>query len=181
MNKHITLATCCLLLISMQALADRPAMSERTEIIEPEEVDISTSTDHRPATEAVNEAATIEDNTEVEARPEKEPVIRVYNRTTDTEVKDDVIDEQPEVKDDIIDEQPEAKGDVIEVQPDSTLPVRVLDFPRRGMNMEKVKNELGQPLKVSPAVGTPPITRWTYSDRIVYFEYSSVVHVVALP
>lgn len=170
MNKHITLATCCLLLISTQALADRPAMSERTEIFEPEEVDISTSTDHRPAAEAVNEAATTEDNTEVEGAPEKEPVIRVYNRTTDTEVKGDVIEEQPEVK-----------GDVLEVQPDGTLPVRVLDFPRRGMSMEKVKNELGQPLKVSPAVGTPPITRWTYSDRIVYFEYSSVVHVVALP
>lgn len=159
MNKHITLATCCLLLISTQALADRPAMSERTEIFEPEEVDISTSTDHRPAAEAVNETASTEDNTEVEATPEKEPVIRVYNHTTGTEVT----------------------GDVIELQPDSTLPVRVLDFPRRGMSMEKVKNELGQPLAVSPAVGTPPITRWTYSDRIVYFEYSSVVHVVAVP
>lgn len=159
MNKHLTLATCCLLLISTQALADRPAMSERTEIFEPEEVDISTSTDHRPAAEAVNEAATTEDNTEVEAAPEKEPVIRVYNHTTDTEVT----------------------GDVIELQPDVTLPVRVLDFPRRGMNMEKVKNELGQPIVASPAVGTPPITRWTYSDRIVYFEYSSVVHVVAIP
>lgn len=159
MNKHITLATCCLLLISTQALADRPAMSERTEIFEPEEVDISTSSDHRPAAEAVNEAATAEDNTEVEAAPEKEPVIRVYNHTTDTEVT----------------------GDVIELQPDDTLPVQVLDFPRRGMNMEKVKNELGQPIVASPAVGTPPITRWTYSDRIVYFEYSSVVHVVAVP
>lgn len=159
MNKHITLATCCLLLISTQALADRPAMSERSEIFEPEEVDISTSSDHRPATEAMDETATTEDNTEVEATPEKEPVIRVYNHTIDTEVT----------------------GDVIEVQPDGTLPVRMLDFPRRGMSMEKVKNELGQPLEVLPAVGKPPITRWTYSDRIVYFEYSSVVHVVAAP
>ncbi|MDA3869848.1 MAG: hypothetical protein PF589_07885 [Gammaproteobacteria bacterium] len=116
MNKDITLATCCLLLLSTQALADRPATSERTEIFEPEAGDISTSTDHRPAAEAVNEAATTEDNTKVKAAPEKEPVIRVYNHTTDTEVT----------------------GNIIELQPDGTLPVRVLDFPRRGLSMEKV-------------------------------------------
>ena len=57
--------------------------------------------------------------------------------------------------------------------------VRTLDFPRRGMTQDKVQNELGRPVEIIPAVGKPPITRWVYDDRIVYFEYSSVIHVVA--
>ncbi len=73
----------------------------------------------------------------------------------------------------------EITGDVIELQAGETLPVRLVDFPRRGMTMEKVRNELGQPLTISDTVGKPPITSWTYNDRVVYFEYSSVVHVVA--
>ena len=70
-------------------------------------------------------------------------------------------------------------GDALELQPGETLPVRELDFPRRGMTMDKVQNELGSPLDISPTVGKPPITSWTYEDRIVYFEHSTVVHVVA--
>lgn len=70
-------------------------------------------------------------------------------------------------------------GDVLEIQPGETVPVTVLDFPRRGMTMDKVQNELGRPVEVSDTVGDPPITSWTYADRIVYFEYSTVLHVVA--
>ena len=69
-------------------------------------------------------------------------------------------------------------GDVIELQSNEILPIRVMDFPRRGMTMEKVKNELGEPLEVSDMIGKPPIISWTYNDRVVYFEYSRVVHVV---
>jgi len=57
--------------------------------------------------------------------------------------------------------------------------VRVLDFPRRGMSTDKVKNELGQPAEIIPSIGQPPISRWVYDDRTVYFEYSTVLHVVA--
>jgi hypothetical protein len=57
--------------------------------------------------------------------------------------------------------------------------VRQLDFPRRGMTEDKVQNELGRPLEIVPAIGTPPIGRWVYNDRIVYFEHSTVLHVVA--
>ncbi len=57
--------------------------------------------------------------------------------------------------------------------------VRVLDFPRRGMSTDKVKNELGQPTEIIPSIGQPPISRWVYDDRTVYFEYSTVLHVVA--
>ena len=56
---------------------------------------------------------------------------------------------------------------------------RLVDFPTRGMDMKKVINELGQPTTRFPAVGNPPITRWKYPDRTVFFEYSHVIHVVA--
>ena len=80
--------------------------------------------------------------------------------------------------------QQEQTGDVVtlppkEMQAGETLQIRLLDFPRRGMTMDKVRNEIGQPNYASEAVGKPPITSWTYSDRIVYFEYSKVLHVVA--
>lgn len=57
--------------------------------------------------------------------------------------------------------------------------IHLIDFPRRGMTSDKVKNELGQPSEIIPSVGQPPISRWVYDDRTVYFEYSSVIHVVA--
>lgn len=70
-------------------------------------------------------------------------------------------------------------GTVVEVQPGETFAVQLLDFPRRGMSMEKVQNELGRPIDISPTVGEPPITTWRYDDRKVFFEYDKVIHVVA--
>jgi hypothetical protein len=58
-------------------------------------------------------------------------------------------------------------------------PMLLLDFPRRGMDQDKVQSELGTPVEIKDPVGQPPITRWIYSDRVVYFEYSTVLHVVA--
>jgi hypothetical protein len=75
-------------------------------------------------------------------------------------------------------EQQVVTGDALEMQPGETITINTLDFPRRGMSMDKVKNELGEPLTISDAVGDPPITTWGYADRIVYFEYSKVIHVV---
>ena len=69
-------------------------------------------------------------------------------------------------------------GDALELQPGETLPVKAMDFPRRGMSMDKVQNELGVPNEISDTIGEPPITSWTYADRIVYFEHSKVIHVV---
>lgn len=71
------------------------------------------------------------------------------------------------------------QGDVLNVEPNTTVTVQVIDFPRRGMTTDKVQNELGRPNEIVPAVGTPPISRWVYDDRTVYFERSSVIHVVA--
>jgi hypothetical protein len=72
--------------------------------------------------------------------------------------------------------QVKTSGDVLTTPVSSVV---LLDFPRRGMSTDKVKNELGQPVEIIPAVGTPPISRWIYNDRVVFFEGSSVIHVVA--
>jgi len=72
----------------------------------------------------------------------------------------------------------QVSGDVLEMQPGDTIRINPLDFPRRGMSMDKVQNELGRPADISPTVGEPPITSWTYHDRIVFFEHSTVIHVV---
>ena len=69
-------------------------------------------------------------------------------------------------------------GDVIQLQPGETIVINPLDFPRRGMSMDRVQNELGRPIEISPTVGEPPITAWTYSDRVVFFEHSKVIHAV---
>jgi hypothetical protein len=65
-----------------------------------------------------------------------------------------------------------------EMQPGETINIKKFDTPRRGVTMETVRRQLGQPIATSASVGQPPITRWTYQDRIVYFEYSKVLHVV---
>ncbi|MBL4711259.1 MAG: hypothetical protein JKX75_01950 [Gammaproteobacteria bacterium] len=75
-------------------------------------------------------------------------------------------------------------GDIVqlpakEMQAGETVRIQLLDYPRRGMSMKKVQHEFGQPITVSDSVGKPPITHWTYNDRVVYFEYSTVLHVVA--
>jgi len=71
------------------------------------------------------------------------------------------------------------QGDVIQMQETPARPqITIIDFPTRGMNMSKVLNELGEPTTRHPAIGKPPITRWVYPDRTVFFEYSHVIHVV---
>lgn len=70
-------------------------------------------------------------------------------------------------------------GDVLEISQGETIDIKPLDFPKRGMTMDKVLNELGQPKQAPPAVGKPAITKWVYDDRTVYFENKTVIHVVA--
>jgi hypothetical protein len=139
MNKNITLIGSCLLLISTQVFADRPAMEDSAPA-------------SRPAAPAAPQEA------------ETAPVSAV----------DLSIQQESEAAS----TTQQYTGDVLEMQPGETLPVRVLDFPRRGMAMSKVQNELGIPNEISETVGEPPITSWTYADRVVYFEHSNVIHVV---
>lgn len=52
----------------------------------------------------------------------------------------------------------------------------VAALPEAGMSMKAVEAQFGQPLRKDAAVGNPPITRWEYSDSVVVFERSTVVH-----
>ncbi|PCJ87122.1 MAG: hypothetical protein COA54_06350 [Thiotrichaceae bacterium] len=92
--------------------------------------------------------------------------------------------EAPSSVDLMMQQQTYQTGDVVqlpakEIQAGETLKIQLLDYPRRGMSMDKVQFEYGQPIAISNSVGKPPITRWTYNDRMVYFEYTTVLHVVA--
>lgn len=131
----------CLLLISTQVFADRPAME-----------------DSPPAAEA---AAPTVIQEPVETAPVSAVDMSMQHETASASVSE------------------QTTGDALELQPGETLAVKVLDFPRRGMTMEKVQNEMGVPNEISDTIGEPPITSWTYADRVVYFEHSNVIHAVA--
>ena len=69
-------------------------------------------------------------------------------------------------------------ADVLSI-PDSEQSTDVdLVLPARGMSMDEVSNDFGNPLNVIDPVGTPPITRWTYENFTVVFEYQYVIHAV---
>jgi hypothetical protein len=55
-----------------------------------------------------------------------------------------------------------------------------MSTPTRGTSMADVEARYGAPTQRYPAVGQPPITRWVYPSFVVYFEYSHVVHAVAI-
>lgn len=52
--------------------------------------------------------------------------------------------------------------------------------PSRGMTMGQVEQRFGAPTERFAPVGQPPITRWVYADKVVYFEYDHVVHAVVV-
>jgi hypothetical protein len=156
-NKTICRSTLSFVLItatlfsSSSVFANRPALEERSEI-------------SHEVSSAVEEATS--------SRPEALP----EDQQTGPSSVDIMMQQQ--------NKQNYQTGDVIqlpakEMQPGETLKIPLLDFPRRGMSMDKVQLTYGQPVAISETVGKPPITRWIYNDRVVYFEYSTVIHVVA--
>ncbi|HNP65155.1 MAG TPA: hypothetical protein PKH39_14555 [Woeseiaceae bacterium] len=50
--------------------------------------------------------------------------------------------------------------------------------PARGMTQASVQSKYGSPVSTRAPVGDPPITRWEYSDFVVFFEYDKVIHAV---
>ena len=50
--------------------------------------------------------------------------------------------------------------------------------PSRGMTMDSVLQQYGEPAVRSGPVGDPPISTWDYGEFIVYFEYQYVIHSV---
>lgn len=53
-----------------------------------------------------------------------------------------------------------------------------MELPVRGMSMETVLDQFGQPSQAAEPIGEPPITRWVYRDYTVYFEDRFVIHSV---
>jgi len=50
--------------------------------------------------------------------------------------------------------------------------------PDRGMTMEQVAQNWGEPQQRMGPVGEPPISHWVYNDFLVYFESNYVLHSV---
>jgi hypothetical protein len=50
--------------------------------------------------------------------------------------------------------------------------------PSRGMTMEEVSAQFGNPQEIKQPVGDPPITRWVYDRFTVHFENNYVIHTV---
>jgi len=158
------LSAVLLMVFSASALAERPAMEERL--------------DDRIAAEVDTRGISIDkmavDKTATEIQAEVAPTPRPAAESKAPSAVEIMMQSQ----------QRQQTGDVLqlpatELQAGETIKIKLLDEPRRGMNMDKVQQLFGQPITTTEAVGKPPISSWTYSDRIVYFEYSTVLHVVA--
>lgn len=50
--------------------------------------------------------------------------------------------------------------------------------PKTGQSQDSVKQQFGNPIDWTNPVGDPPITKWTYGEFVVYFEYDHVIHSV---
>ncbi len=59
-------------------------------------------------------------------------------------------------------------------------PARLENRPARGLHMDQVRQRYGEPRRLRPAVGEPPITRWYYDDFVVVFEHQWVIRAVSI-
>ena len=53
-------------------------------------------------------------------------------------------------------------------------------LPKRGISMDTVLSEFGEPDDRFGPVGEPPITEWVYGSFRVYFEDQTVLHSIDL-
>ena len=53
-------------------------------------------------------------------------------------------------------------------------------LPHRGISMDKVLSQFGEPDERYGPVGEPPITEWVYGSFRVYFEHQTVLHAIDL-
>ena len=54
------------------------------------------------------------------------------------------------------------------------------NMPRRGISMDDVLSQFGEPDERFGPVGEPPITEWVYGSFRVYFEHQIVLHSIDL-
>lgn len=71
-----------------------------------------------------------------------------------------------------------AIGQTLMIESNSPVAITAEIIPTRGMTMENVEANFGSPANKRAPIGDPPITRWEYSEFIVYFEYKRVIHSV---
>lgn len=72
-------------------------------------------------------------------------------------------------------------ADVLTIPDTSSQPANSSDGivrPNRGMTMEQVRQEFGDPQQIVEPVGDPPISRWVYDQFTVHFEHKYVIHSV---
>jgi len=53
-------------------------------------------------------------------------------------------------------------------------------MPDRGISMDSVLSEFGEPDERFGPIGDPPITEWVYGSFRVYFEHEIVLHAIDL-
>lgn len=53
-----------------------------------------------------------------------------------------------------------------------------IERPVNGQSREEVMQQYGPPQEMTGPAGDPPISRWTYQNFSVYFEYNRVLHTV---
>jgi len=73
--------------------------------------------------------------------------------------------------------QPAAAGDQLTIPghvPSSHQQV----LPKRGISMDDVLSQFGEPDERYGPIGDPPITEWVYGSFRVYFEYQIVLHTI---
>ena len=53
-------------------------------------------------------------------------------------------------------------------------------LPKRGISMDQVLEDYGEPDERFGPIGEPPITEWVYGNFRVYFEHEIVLHSIDL-
>ena len=74
--------------------------------------------------------------------------------------------------------QPVLAGDELTIPGHAEMSTQAM--PGRGISMEAVLSEFGEPDERFGPVGEPPITEWVYGSFRVYFEYEVVLHSIDL-
>lgn len=75
--------------------------------------------------------------------------------------------------------QPAIAGDQLTIPGHVTASQKQV-MPRRGINMDDVLRQFGEPDERFGPVGEPPITEWVYGSFRVYFEHNIVLHTIDL-
>ncbi len=75
--------------------------------------------------------------------------------------------------------QPAVAGDTLTI-PGNVPAADKQMMPKRGISMDDVLAEFGEPDERFGPVGEPPITEWVFGSFRVYFEYQIVLHTIDL-